>query len=146
MKNKALLLLMLTVVNLPSIHAVTKDQAAGASMTKEDQKAFARLFKAIDDVNVDDAQMLLKENERIKSFIDTHRQKGLTALDKIAERLKENGESALSRGEKGAITRKLNKIKNMIEAEGAMPKAKSRQRKPLMTEKPLEMRAQAVSQ
>lgn len=146
MKNKSLILLVLTMVNLSSIHAVTKDQAAGVAMTKEDQKAFARLFQAIEEVNVDDAQRLLKENERIKSFIDTHRQKGRTVLDKIAEKLKENGESALSRGEKGAITRKLNKIKNMIEAEGMMPKAKSRQRKATMIEKPLEMRAQAVSE
>jgi predicted transcriptional regulator of viral defense system len=142
MKKKALILLMLTVVSLAPIHAVTKDQAAGVAITKEDQKVFDRLFKAIEDINVDEVQMVLKENERIiKSFIDTHRQKGLTALDKIAEKLKENSESALSRGEKGAITRKLNKIKNMIKAEEMMPKARAKRVK---AEKPSEMRALPV--
>ena len=142
MKKKALILLMLTVVSLSPIHAVTKDQAAGVAMTKEDQKVFDRLFKAIEEINVDEVQMVLKENERIiKSFIDTHRQRGLTALDKIAEKLKENSESALSGGEKGAITRKLNKIKNMIKAEEMMPKARAKRVK---AEKPPEMRALPV--
>lgn len=141
MKNKALILLALTVINLSSIHAVTKDQAAGVAVNKENQKVLVRLFKAIDDINVDDAQMVLKENEHIKSFLNSYRQKGLTALDKIAEKLKENSDSALSRGEKGAITRKLNKIKNMILVEEAMPKTKSKRTR---AEKPSEMSALPV--
>lgn len=132
---------MLTMVNLSSIHAVTKDQAAGVAMSKEDQKVLDRLFKAIEEVNVDDAQMVLKENERIKSFISSHRQKGLTALDKINEKLKMNSESALSRGEKAAVTRKLHKIENMLKSEQGAPKARAKRTK---AEKPSEMRAMPV--
>jgi hypothetical protein len=133
---------MLTVANVSSIHAVTKDQAAGLSMTKEDQKVFDRLFKAIEEVNADDVQMLLKENERIRSFLSTHRHKGLTALDRIDEMIKENKASALSRGEKAAMTKKLNKIKKMINGEEVAPKAKrSRCKK---SEKGLEIHSLSV--
>jgi hypothetical protein len=123
MKNKVLILLMLTVVNLAPIQAITKDQT-GVAMTKEDQKVFDRLFKAIDDVNVDDVQMILKENEHIRSFLSTHRHKGLTVLDKLNEKLNENKESALSRGEKAAVTKKLHKIEKMIKGEEVAPKVR----------------------
>lgn len=120
MKSKVITLLILTILGSPSMHAVTKAQAAGAAVSKGEEKSFARLFDAIENANMDEVEMLLQEDTQLSSLVETHRHKGLTAIEKVDQELMKNKNSSLTRGSKAAVTRKLHKIKARLEGQDGM--------------------------